>query len=183
MNKYISLLRGINVGGKRKILMKDLKVLYEDLGFSNIITYIQSGNVIFETDKKNNEKESALIIKKAIFKTYGYDVPVIVRSDIELKKVFTLNPFLKSIDPDISTLGVSFLEDIPSVELKKNTEVLGGNIAPNDKFRIINNHIYILCAGKYSQSKLTNTFFESKLKMSVTTRNWKTVIKLIELVS
>ena len=79
MNRYISLLRGINVGGERKILMKDLKMLYEQLGFSNVISYIQSGNVIFETER-TNKKEIAQQIKLAIYKTFGFDVPVISRT-------------------------------------------------------------------------------------------------------
>ena len=91
MNKKIAILRGINVGGKRKILMKDLKLLCEKLGFDQIETYIQSGNILFNSDKDNSELEKVLY--EAIKDKYGFQVPVIVRNSKELKVQVTKNPF------------------------------------------------------------------------------------------
>jgi len=108
--KYISLLRGINVGGKRKILMADLKEIYADLGFLNCISYIQSGNVIFEYQEQSN-RELANKIQEAISKKYGFDVPVIVRTSDEWKQSIKANPFADNCD--VASLHLTFLSEVP----------------------------------------------------------------------
>lgn len=178
MTKYISILRGINVGGKRKILMADLKELYQSLGFENIITYIQSGNVIFEAKKKNGQLVFAQKITEAIFKKYGFEVPVIIRSVDEIKNIISINPFLNKDGVQVENLCVTFLSDIPVTE---NLEKINTYNYSPDLFHIIDDNAFIFVAGKYHQSKLTNNFFEKKLNVSATTRNWKTVKKLLEL--
>ncbi len=178
MTKYISILRGINVGGKRKVLMSDLKALYKNLGFSNVITYIQSGNVIFESDNKESQKKVGRKIEQAINKTYGFDVPVIIRSVQEVENAIVSNPFCKKQETDNDRLHLTFLTDIPSPE---NLEKMKNFDFSPDKFYIIENNVFIYCLGKCSDSKLTNNFLESKLKVSATTRNWKTVKKLYEI--
>ncbi len=175
MNKKIAILRGINVGGKRKILMADLKSMCEKLGLKNVTTYIQSGNLIFNSDKPNSELENDL--EKAITKKYGFDVPVIVRKDKELENSIDNNPFFDKV-ADIKQLHLTFLKEKPK---KENIEkVLTFNYEP-DKFKIEDKDVFIFCTGKYHESKLTNNFFEKQLKVDTTTRNWKTVLKLNEL--
>lgn len=178
MTKYISILRGINVGGKRKILMADLKALYEQLGFTNITTYIQSGNVLFDVATKENSKQIGIKISKAIFDKYGFEVPVIIRTIDEIEKAIKNNPFLKNQAVDTANLHLTFLEDIP--DISHHQKIIEIEF-PADKFQIIGKDVFIACAGKYSDSKLTNAFFESKLKVAATTRNWQTVNKLMEL--
>ena len=178
MTRYISILRGINVGGKRKILMADLRELYQSLGFENIITYIQSGNVIFESKKKNANSIFTKKIKEAIFEKYGFDVPVIIRSVEEIKSIFETNPFLQKEGVQVENLCVTFLSEIPTDE---NLEKINTYDYSPDLFQIIENNAFIFIEGKYHKSKLTNNFFEKKLKVSATTRNWKTVKKLLEL--
>lgn len=178
MTKYISILRGINVGGKRKILMADLKELYQSLGFENVITYIQSGNVIFEAKEKEGSRAFPKKIEEAILKEYGFEVPVIIRSVDEIKNIISINPFLKKEDVKIENLCVTFLSDIPNEE---NLQKINAYNYSPDLFQIIDNNAFIFVAGKYHQSKLTNNFFEKKLVVSATTRNWKTVKKLLEL--
>ena len=80
MQTFISILRGINVSGQKKILMAELKVLYESLKFKDVITYIQSGNVLFKSNEKLSDIEFATKIEKAIYKKYGFEVPVIIRN-------------------------------------------------------------------------------------------------------
>ncbi|AFM03688.1 hypothetical protein Fleli_1252 [Bernardetia litoralis DSM 6794] len=186
MTKYISILRGINVGGKRKILMKDLKELYHNLGFLNVETYIQSGNVIFDSDF-NSELDRNKIsnkIEKAIFEKYAFEVPVILRTKEELLHIQSLNPFIQSEKEEgnlINNLHLTFLESIPMAEnIEKSKEI---ESKTTDKFEIIENNIFIFCNDKYHTSKLTNNFFEKKLKTKATTRNWKTIKKLGELIS
>lgn len=181
MTKYISILRGINVGGKRKILMADLKELYKSLGFENIISYIQSGNVIFESKKKNaNDVADTFTkkIKEAIFEKYGFDVPVIIRSVEEIKSIVENHPFEEKEGVQIENLCLTFLSDIPSAE---NLEIINTYDYAPDLFQIIEDNVFLFIEGKYHKSKLTNNFFEKKLKVSATTRNWKTVNKLLEL--
>ncbi|SHG22125.1 Uncharacterized conserved protein, DUF1697 family [Salegentibacter echinorum] len=174
MNNKIAILRGINVGGKRKILMADLKQMFQDLGFTDIKTYIQSGNVIFKANAENKELENK--IESAIKDKFGFDVPVIVRTSKELIESIGRNPFYKP-NADIKNLHLTFLKKEPGKENKQFTETY--NYEP-DKFIIDEKDVFVFCEGKYHQSKLTNNFFEKKLKVGATTRNWKTILKLVE---
>ena len=178
MTKYISILRGINVGGNRKILMKDLKSLFEKLGFSNVETYIQSGNVIFESDQKFSNADLDEKIQHAISETFGFDVPVIVRTTKEWVESIANNPFWKEKDADIDRLHLTFLKDWPVPE---KLDKISSLAFPPDKFEIIGKNVFVYCSAGYSDSKLTNQFFESKLGVQATTRNWKTVLKLHEM--
>jgi uncharacterized protein (DUF1697 family) len=173
--KYISVLRGINVGGKRKILMADLKKLYAELGFENCISYIQSGNVIFASEKLSNTKLGRKI-EDAISEKFGFDVPVIVRTCEEWNQSVQTNPYTKTHKTE--NLHVSFLNETPKAELSEALNEL--NFEP-DHFQIIDKDVFIYCPGQYHKTKLSNQFFESKLKLKATTRNWNTVLKLLEL--
>ena len=177
MPTIISILRGINVG-QRKVLMTDLRSLYEKLGFKDVITYIQSGNVIFKTDKKISDQKLAEKIEKVISKQYGFDVPVINRTREELKKIILANPFLEIKGIDKSKLHVTFLTTEPDqVNIKLAREF---DYSP-DKFIISGTEVFLYIPVSYAETKLSNKFFESKLKVSATTRNWNTVTKLAEL--
>ncbi len=179
MAKYISILRGINVGGNRKILMKDLKSLYDGLGFLKVETYIQSGNVVFESDLKLSNADLEVKIEQAIIETFGFDVPVIIRTADEWVKSIVNNPFWKEKDVDIDRLHLTCLKEVPSQELLEKIKLF--QFMP-DRYEIIGKDVFIFCSAGYGTSKLTNPFFESKLKVSATTRNWKTVMKLHEMV-
>lgn len=179
MDKKIAILRGINVGGRRKILMADLRILFEDLGFTDVETYIQSGNVIFKYDNKLNDTEIGDKIENAISDQYGFEVPVLVRSAKEWEQSVQNNPFYQTKEEDVTQLHLTFLKEKPTSENQLKTESY--NYEP-DQFVIKGKDVFIFCHGKYHQSKLTNKFFEKKLKVSATTRNWKTVLKLLELV-
>ncbi|MDT0689150.1 DUF1697 domain-containing protein [Salegentibacter sp. F188] len=175
MNSKIAILRGINVGGKRKILMADLKNLCGELGITNVQTYIQSGNIIFRATDPSVDLENKL--ETAISEKFGFEVPVIVRTSEELQELVDQNPFY-SLTTDINKLHLTFLKEKPAQENIQQTESF--DYKP-DRFKIQNKDVFIYCEGKYHQSKLTNNFFEKKLKTGATTRNWKTVLKLLEL--
>jgi uncharacterized protein (DUF1697 family) len=178
METYISILRGINVSGQKKILMADLKALYEKLEFENVTTYIQSGNVIFNTPKHISDTDIAQRIEQAIFKKYSFKVPVIVRTSEEMESVVAANPLLKQKNIDVEKLHVTFLEQEPSAERTRLTKDL--DYSP-DKFVILGKEVYLYCPNGYGVSKLSNAFFENKLKVKATTRNWKTVNTLVSL--
>ncbi len=177
MKSKIVILRGINVGGKRKILMADLKILMQNLGYENIQTYIQSGNLIFTTEEKTQDKELAGNIETAILNEYNFEVPVIVLSKEEIENAIANNPFYTA-GADINKLHLTFLSEEP---LDINQKIIESNDYAPDYFQIIGRKVFIYCDGSYHKSKLTNDYFEKKLKVKATTRNWKTVLKLWEL--
>ena len=175
---YISILRGINVSGQKKILMADLKVLYETLKFTDVTTYIQSGNVVFRADKKTAGAELARKIEQAISKKYKFDVPVIVRTADEMKKAMASNPFVKDKKIDVDKLHVTFLSDAPEeINLESIKKI---DFSP-DQFVIIDKDVFLHCPQSYGEPKLSNKFVESRLKVTATTRNWKTVHTLADM--
>jgi|SRR6218665_1110935 len=179
MKVYISILRGINVG-QRKVLMTDLKALYEGLKFKDVITYIQSGNVIFKAETKLSDEALAATIEQALLKKYAFEVPVIIRSAEEIAALIKKNPFLKDKKIDLDKLHVTFLAQLPE---KAKTDTLKDVDFPPDQFVIIGKEVFVHCPESYGETKLSNKFFESKLNVRATTRNWKTVNKLLELAS
>ncbi len=176
METKIALLRGINVGGKRKILMADLKAMFLKVGFQKVVTYIQSGNIIFQSAINNSDIEKML--EKEISSEFGLEVPVIVRSAKDLKNLIQNNPYYSS-EGDINKLHLTFLKAEPN---PKDVDAVSSLSFQPDLFTIGNKEVFILCEGKYHQSKLTNDFFEKKLQVQTSTRNWKTVLKLLELI-
>ncbi len=177
MHTYIALLRGINVGGKRKILMADLKALMLKLGFSAVRTYIQSGNIIFQS-AKTNKLAVAQIIEQAIMDEFGFDVPCIVLVADELEQLINRNPFNDEDEVKKEQLHLTFLKSIPNKDNKTRIETY--DYSP-DQFQIEEDKVFIYCEGKYHLTKLGNTFFEKQLGVSASTRTWKTVLKLNEL--
>ena len=177
MKTYLSILRGINVGGKRIIKMDALRQLFVELGFQNIQTYIQSGNVIFQSRKIDLEKLEQQITE-AIGSKFNLDVPVIVKACEELKQVIESNPFLNDQTKDTAHLHLTFLSEKP--DQLHLTKIKNDLFLP-DEFQIIDQVVYLYCPNSYSNSKLTNRFFETNLKTIATTRNWKTANELLNI--
>lgn len=179
MTSYVSMLRGINVGRKKRIRMKELRELYLSLNFKEVKTYIQSGNVIFQyLDSDPSDLEDK--IQNKVLELFGFDVKVIIRTMNELKKVIAENPFKKV---DTKHLYVTFLSDSPTEklvnEIKINKEAMVKN--ESDKCFISLREVYLFLPGGYGTNKLNNNFFERELNLSCTTRNWKTVNKLFDI--
>lgn len=178
MTTFISILRGINVSGNRKILMADLKAMFEELGFSDVTTYIQSGNVVFNSNTKELPDAIARRLQHEILEKSGFEVPVIVRSEEEMVRTIANNPFLRNPALSRERLHVTFLADIPP---QANLDKISGLNFPPDEFIIQGRDIYLHCPESYGNTKLSNAFFESKLKTTATTRNWATINKLLEI--
>jgi len=157
--------------------MADLRAMLEAMNFANVQTYIQSGNVILETEEMP-DTELAERIKAQIKTTFDYDVPTLALRVGEWREIFDNNPFLQKRNKDITKLHVTILTDSPDIEL---VDAIKDFQHKADEFQIIGKKIYLFCPDGYGRTKLTNTFFERKLKVSATTRNWKTVTKLVEL--
>jgi len=178
MNKYISLLRGINVSGQKKILMADLKALYESLSFNNVITYIQSGNIIFEYPSED-KAEIKSKIEKALETKYNFQVPVEVLTDLDFKNILNDCPFKNiDLDKDGRNILVTFLSAKPFADKPAEARKL---MADSERMEFHDQVIYLHCPNGYGRSKISTTFLEKKLGVVATTRNWKTVLKLFEL--
>lgn len=177
MKIYVALLRGINVSGKKKIKMADLREHLAELDFKNIKTYIQSGNILFqypETDIHELEQ----LIKDKIKEKYDFDVPTMVKTPADFKYVIDNNPFLRVAENDPKHMHITFLGTTPSTD---QIEHLATYEFPNEEYALENLHIYFHAPKGYGRAKMNNNFFEKKLKVAATTRNWKTVNKLYEL--
>jgi len=177
MQTYIALLRGINVSGHHKIKMVELKQLFENMNFNNVITYIQSGNVVFEAEEKNNSEIEEQIVEH-IKKKFGHTIKVLVITKENLLTIFTSNPFLKDEKIGIKTLYVTLLKENFFVE---GTKLLEPYLTNNEELKIVGNCAYIQYPGGAGNSKLTINIIEKKLKTTATSRNWRTITKLVEL--
>ncbi|MGZ7119040.1 MAG: DUF1697 domain-containing protein [Methanobacterium sp.] len=175
--KYIALLRGINIGRKNRVKMADLVKTLESSGFENIKTYLQSGNVIFKCNSADTEK-IAEDIKRKISQTFGLSINVIVRRDEELENIINSNPFIKNPEIERNKLHVTFLNEKPDKENISNLDI---NKGKNEEFEVNNKEIYLYLPNGYARTKLTNNLWEKKFNTIATTRNWKTVNKLLEL--
>lgn len=174
MERYIAFLRGINVGGHKKILMTDLKLLFESLGFKEVTTYIQSGNVIFTTEKETN---LATKIIKGIEENYGFFVPVLVKNASELEEIVSKSPFFGE---KLKKSYFILLQEKPSSEHIELTTIFSN---PIEEFYITENCVYVYYSQGAGKAKLGNNFFEKKLSVTATARNYNTLVKLIELSS
>ena len=172
MKIYIALLRGINVGGQKKLKMTGLKLLFEELGFTDVVTYIQSGNVVFSS---KSEKDLAAKISKEINARFGFEVPVLVKTAAEIERILADCPFG---NPKKEASYFVLLETPPTQELVQATELLEYT---DEEFVITDSCVYMFCATGYGKAKLNNNLFEKKLKVAATTRNYRTLAKLVEL--
>lgn len=172
---YLSFLRGVNVGGK-KVPMADLRLLYDELGFKNVTTYIQSGNVIFES--KIAPDAALKKIEKKLKEKFGFDISVIIRTEKELASVIKDNPFIKEKNIAEDKIYVIFLASPPDKDLLK--KLMEADFGP-ERFIVKDKTIYLYCPVGYGEAKLNNNFFEKKLKVVATTRNWRTTNILFEM--
>jgi len=177
MKTYISILRGINVSGKNIIKMTALKELYEALGNQNVTTYIQSGNVVFQSAQADADAVAKLIAD-GILTRFELLVPVLIREFTELKTILSANPFSNGRGEDISKLHITFLAELP--EEIRIQSIANGNYRP-DEFSVFGQTIYLSCPNGYGNTKLSNSFFENKLKVKATTRNLKTCSELFRI--
>lgn len=176
MLEYISLIRGINVGGKT-LKMDVLKSIYASLGFADMVTYIQSGNVLFNAGT-GARPPIAASIEQGIKKKSGLEVSVILRTRNELAEIIAKNPFVKSRKSLVDKMHVTFLGELPGPEPVK---ALSSTDAKGDEYKVVGREIYLVCPNGYGRTILNNNFLEKRLKCAATTRNWATVNKLLEL--
>ena len=175
--KHLALLRGINVSGHNMIKMEALKTTLESIGFSDVVTYIQSGNVFVETEEESGFSVG-FKIKQEIYKTFGHEVPVIVIAKRDLELCLQNNPFLKDKEVDLKKLYVAFI----SKELQ-STAIYDLKISQfkPDEAVIDGNRIFIKYDVGAGKTRLDQKYIEKKLNVTATMRNWNTVNKLLEM--
>jgi uncharacterized protein (DUF1697 family) len=178
MTTYVSLLRGINVGGHHKIRMDDLKELYEALGFKDVVPYIQSGNVVFTSDEAD-PAQLRRQIEESIEKKFGFHVEVIVRTSAELREILDNNPFQGQQSKESKWIVVMFLATRPDETAQE--DILKTYVGPEDLF-IIGKEVYIYYTEGIGRSKLSHSLIEKKLKTVGTARNWNTILQLQKLI-
>lgn len=174
---YIALLRGINVGPHKRMKMEKLRASCEALGFKNVQTYIQSGNVVCQAGKLSSEA-AAKKIEAQIVKDFGFSADVIARTGDEMKQIVSGNPLLKEPGVDISKLHVVFLSETPSLESVKKLEAI---VKPPDKVRYKGKEIYFYFPNGVSGSSIWKHNLDRVLGISGTMRNWKSVNTLYEM--
>lgn len=175
MEKYIALLRGINVGGHRLIKMEHLKDVFYAMKFKSVQTYIQSGNIIFET-KATDAIVLQQKIEQQLYDVYGFEVTIFIRTIKEIELAIKNNPFKPSEIPATNQPYVTFLHTPPTAAqiellLSYNSEV--------DIFRVAGSEVYSVTHKDKGKSVFSANFIENKLKKPATARNWLTVQKLL----
>lgn len=177
MTTHLALLRGINVSGHNMMKMDALKTTLENIGFQNVQTYIQSGNVFVDCEE-DNPASVGFKIKQEIFKTFGHEVPVVVIGKADLEKCFTNNPFLKEKEADIKKLYYAF---ISSTLKSDNINDLKMSQVKPDEAHIDESRIYIKYAVGAGKTRLEQKYIEKKLNVTATIRNLNTVTQLLKI--
>ena len=171
------MLRGINVSGKNLIKMDALQEMYKNLGYKNAKTFIQSGNVIFQSEEDNISALTSKI-SLTIQDVFSLNIPVVVKEKSVLTDIYTENPFLKDADKNDENQYICLLSNV--IDPKLIEKIDDSKYLP-DAFCLKEDVIYIYCQNGYGQTKLNNNFFENKLKVSATTRNLKTIKTLVNM--
>ncbi|OIV40689.1 DUF1697 domain-containing protein [Flavobacterium johnsoniae] len=176
MTTHLALLRGINVSGHNMMKMEALKTMLENIGFQNVRTYLQSGNVF--VDSEEDAAKVGFMIKQEIFKVFGHEVPTIVITKEDLELCFKNNPFLKEKDADTKKLYVAFV----SIALKKESinDLKISQFKP-DEASIDGNRIFIKYAVGAGKTRFDQKYIEKKLNVISTIRNWNTVTNLLKM--
>ena len=173
MQNYAALLRGINVGDKL-VDMSALRKIFVDMGAKGVETYMRSGNVVFDSEEIDATKLRSEI-EKRLLKGLCFSVKVFVKSGLEMRRVVDMMPF-DGLDKD--RMHVTFLSAVPDGFSSAEIDSAKAN---GEEYALAGNQIYLYCPAGYGRTKLSNNFFEKKLKVDATTRNWRTVKAILKL--
>ena len=177
MQSFVALIKGINVGGKNIIPMKDLKMIFQKLGLQNVMTYIQSGNVIFQSSNINLSELNGQITDE-IKKSFGIEVQTFLLTKVEFKIAIEANPFPKA-DKSPKSLHLYFLDRKPH---NPNKTLMLDVKKEGEDFKLIDNVCYFYAPEGIGKSKLASKV-EKLLGVSATARNWRTVNEIFMLLN
>jgi uncharacterized protein (DUF1697 family) len=173
---YLGLLRGVNVGGKNKLPMKDLAAMFVGAGCTDVRTFIQSGNVVFKASSSLAGKIAKQIADE-INARFGYSTPLVIRTTEQLRDALANNPFFEQGAGE-DEVHLLFLADLPK---PSQVAALDPERSPGDRFAVRGRDVYLWVSNHLAKTKLTNAYFDSKLATVSTARNWRTSTKLLEL--
>jgi uncharacterized protein (DUF1697 family) len=170
---HAALLRGVNVGGKNKLPMKELGAMFEAAGAKDVSTFIQSGNVVFRAPA-SKAAGVARAVEAAIAARFGFAAPIVLRTGADLAGVVGANPFLARGEPE-KALHVGFLADEPAPHAAASLDPMR---SPGDAFEVRGRDLFLFLPNGVARTKLTNAWFDAKLGTTTTVRNWATVVEL-----
>ena len=170
MTLHVALLRGINVGGHRRLPMAELRELCADLGWTHVKTYIASGNVWFDA-----EEPSADALTSAISARYGYDVPVVLRTLEQLAATLTASPYRQQAAADPKSVHIVFLSAEPD---SAKVAALDPARSPGDVFEVVGAEVHVCFGAGSHGSKINIDWLEKQLDVRASGRNWRTVERL-----
>lgn len=173
----MALLRAVNLGSRNQVSMPKLRTALETAGFADVRTYVQSGNVV-AASRHRKPDAVARAITTVIRTEFGLDVPVVVRTYDELTGVVAANPFPQAAKERPKQLSVTFLEAEPDAA---KVEALLAGEATADTCRVIGRELYVDYLGGMAGTRLTPQYFESRLGVRGTARNWRTVLAITEM--
>ncbi len=176
VSRFVALVRGVNVGGKNLLPMKELIELFLQAACCDVSSYIQSGNILFSATEQQAE-EAKNIIPTRIAEQYGFKTSLVLRTKQQLAVAIADNPFLRENVPE-QDLHLYFLADYPKAEA---LQALDPDRYPPDRFTVRGREVYVQLPNGMARTKLTNNYFDTKLKTISTARNWRTVLKLSQL--
>ena len=174
MKTYLAFLKGVNVGGHHKILMKDLRELLNSIGFKDVKTYIQSGNIIFKSDIESNSLLEEKILN-VIKDKYNYSIDVVVKQPQDVQAILDNSPF------DQSTTEKAYFILLKNSPSSQNIEQIKAIHYPDEEFFVTSIVVYLYCKKGYGRTKCNNVFFEKNLNVITTARNYKTLNKVLEI--
>jgi uncharacterized protein (DUF1697 family) len=179
MPAYLALFRAVNVSGHNIIKMEHLRKLMETEGYKNVATYIQSGNVVFSTDETDKAKIKREM-ETLLYREYGHDVFNFILEEAELQKAVDNNPYTKA-EPEPSGVKKYFVTFLSGEATVQGLDQMKKYNRSDDEFKAVGSIMYLKLSQSAADSKLSNSFIESKMSLKSTTRNWNTTLKLLEL--
>ncbi len=177
MFRYVAFLRGINVSGQKKIPMDELRNLFTGIGGKAVQTYIQSGNVIFDHESANMKHLEGQLVA-AIRSRYGFEVSILLKTPEQLQDIVSRNPYTEKNLPDSWNMYFVFLASVPSENLQRS---LQQESFEGEACMVSNECVYLICKRGMGKARLNNNLVEKRLKVAATTRNHRTVLKVLTL--
>lgn len=174
---FVAFLRAINVGGRNIIKMSELKECLETIHLKHIQTFLQSGNVVFESELEDTEKLQ-ILIQHAIEFVFSLNVPVVVRTHQEIENVIKSQPFENYLSLPKDKIFICYLQTAPTATTLAAFKPIDSK---GDIFTVVDKNIFIYCQNPYNETKLQNNFFEKKLLTFATTRNYNTTNEILNI--
>ena len=173
--RYVGLLRAVNVGGRNRVPMADLRSAMAGAGYADVSTYLQSGNVVW-TGSPGTPRDLAAALGDLLRTEFGVEAPALVIAAAELRRIADTNPFV-ALGADPATLHVTLMDRVPDPSKVASLAVP----ATEDEFAVVGSAAYLRCRSGYGQTPFPNAWWERRCSTVATTRNWRTILAVVAL--